>query len=95
MNGARIALWALASVLIVFLIAPIVIIMITSFNGTVTLALASNPGGSTLGGTLTVTASGGVATFSGLTLDKSGPRPEIGPASWVGVSARGGAVGSP
>src|SRR5262249_19231676 len=42
--------------------------LITSFNGTVTLALASNPGGATLGGTLTVTASGGVATFSGLTL---------------------------
>jgi hypothetical protein len=41
---------------------------ITSFNGTVTVALASNPGGATLGGTLTVTASGGVATFSGLTL---------------------------
>jgi putative spermidine/putrescine transport system permease protein len=34
MSGARIALWALASVLMVFLIAPIVIIMITSFNGT-------------------------------------------------------------
>ena len=40
----------------------------SSFNGTVTVALASNPGGATLGGTLTVTASQGVATFSGLTL---------------------------
>ena len=38
----------------------------SSFNGTVTVALANNPGGATLGGTLTVTASGGVATFSGL-----------------------------
>ena len=43
----------------------------SSFNGTVTVALASNPGGATLGGTLTVTASGGVATFSGLTLNKA------------------------
>ena len=42
--------------------------LITSFNGTVTVALASNPGGATLGGTLTATASDGVATFSGLTL---------------------------
>ena len=33
-----------------------------------TVALANNPGGATLGGTLTATASDGVATFSGLTL---------------------------
>ena len=44
--------------------------LITSFNGTVTVGLASNPGGTTLGGTLTVAASGGVASFSGLTLTK-------------------------
>jgi hypothetical protein len=44
---------------------------ITSFNGTVTVALATNPGGAALGGTLTVTATGGVATFSGLTLNKA------------------------
>ena len=37
-----------------------------------TLALANNPASATLGGTLTVTAVGGVATFSGLTLDKPG-----------------------
>jgi virginiamycin B lyase len=43
----------------------------SSFNGTVTVALANNPGGTTLGGTLSVTASGGVATFSGLTLTKA------------------------
>ncbi len=44
----------------------------TQFDGTVTVSLASNPGGasSALGGTkLTVTAVKGVATFSGLTLD--------------------------
>jgi streptogramin lyase len=41
---------------------------INSFNGTVTVALATNPGGATLGGTLTATASNGITTFSGLTL---------------------------
>jgi hypothetical protein len=44
----------------------------TSFTGSVTIALANNPGGSTLGGTLTVTALHGIATFSGLTLNKVG-----------------------
>src|SRR5207248_2212056 len=44
----------------------------TTFNGPVTIALQNNPGGSTLGGTLTVTASNGVATFSGLTLNNPG-----------------------
>ena len=42
-----------------------------SFDGGVTLALASNPGGATLGGTVTVTAGAGVATFSGLTLNRA------------------------
>ena len=36
-----------------------------------TVALANNPGGDTLGGTLSVTATSGVATFSGLTLTKA------------------------
>ena len=45
--------------------------MDTSFNGTVTVKLASNPGGATLGGTLTAMATDGVATFSDLTLDKA------------------------
>jgi streptogramin lyase len=44
---------------------------ITTFNGTVTVAIANNPGGAALGGTLSVTASSGVATFSGLTLNKA------------------------
>ena len=43
-----------------------------TFSGDVTLALANNPNGATLGGTLTVTAVNGVATFSDLTLDKLG-----------------------
>ncbi len=44
----------------------------TQFNGTVTVSLANNPGGSSssLGGShLTVTAVNGVATFSGLSLN--------------------------
>lgn len=44
----------------------------TSFNGSVTIGLAANPGGSTLGGTVTVSAVNGVADFSNLTLDQSG-----------------------
>jgi hypothetical protein len=42
------------------------------YNGQVTLALGSNPGGATLGGTLTVSAKNGVATFTGLSLNKLG-----------------------
>ena len=43
-----------------------------SFNGSVTVALYSNPTHTSLGGNLTVTAKNGVATFSGLTIDKVG-----------------------
>src|SRR5262249_47966814 len=42
----------------------------TSF-GNVSVLLAQNPGNATVGGTKTVTAIGGVGTFSGLTLDKA------------------------
>src|SRR5439155_68392 len=45
---------------------------VPSFTGSVTVALATNPGGATLGGTTTVAAANGVATFSPLTLDKTG-----------------------
>ncbi len=45
--------------------------VVTSYSGSVTVALSSNPGGSTLGGTLAVTASHGVATFTNLTLNKA------------------------
>jgi hypothetical protein len=44
-----------------------------SFNSSVTVSLANNPSGATLRGTLAAGASAGVATFSGLTLDKAGP----------------------
>jgi hypothetical protein len=42
-----------------------------TFNGDVILALV-DPGGATLGGTLSVAAHDGVATFSGLTIDRPG-----------------------
>jgi hypothetical protein len=44
----------------------------TAFDGNVTVSLLNNPGGSTLSGPLTVTAVNGVATFSGLSLNKAG-----------------------
>src|SRR5437899_1503689 len=44
---------------------------VPSFTGPVTVALGNNPGGSTLGGTTTVAAVGGVASFGNLTLDKT------------------------
>ncbi|MFA6165657.1 MAG: hypothetical protein WC700_03505 [Gemmatimonadaceae bacterium] len=45
---------------------------VASFTGAVTVAIGSNPGGATLGGTLTRTAVAGVATFNDLTITKSG-----------------------
>lgn len=44
----------------------------TTFTGLVTIALAQNPGGSTLGGTATATAVAGVASFGSLTLNRVG-----------------------
>lgn len=43
-----------------------------NFNGSVPVALGANPAGGTLGGTTTVTAVNGVATFSGLSIDRAG-----------------------
>ena len=51
--------------------------VVPSFNGNVTLALASDPGGGNLGGTLAVTAVNGVATFTGLTIDAASPNYSI------------------
>jgi hypothetical protein len=45
---------------------------ISTDNTQVTLSIDSGPAGATLGGTLTVTAQNGVATFTGLTLDTAG-----------------------
>ena len=44
----------------------------SGFDGSVTVALAGKPAGGKLHGALTVTASNGVATFSGLRLNKVG-----------------------
>src|SRR5437588_2389007 len=44
----------------------------TGFAGNVTLAIGTNPGGGTLSGTPTQAAVGGVASFSGLTINKAG-----------------------
>ncbi|HSD30953.1 MAG TPA: S8 family serine peptidase [Gemmatimonadales bacterium] len=44
----------------------------TTFTGDVTLAIGDNRGGGALTGGVTVAAVGGVATFPGLTIDKSG-----------------------
>ena len=41
-------------------------------SGSVTVALASNPGGATLSGTLTIPFAAGKAMFTGLTLNKAG-----------------------
>jgi hypothetical protein len=44
----------------------------TTYTGTVTAAIGTNPGSGTLSGTLAVAASGGVATFSNLSINKVG-----------------------
>ncbi|HSD32456.1 MAG TPA: hypothetical protein VLB49_11135, partial [Gemmatimonadales bacterium] len=44
----------------------------TGYTGNVTVAIGTNPGGGTLSGTKTVAAVAGVATFSTLSIDKSG-----------------------
>ena len=45
---------------------------VTTANNTVTVAIGTNPGGSTLGGTVSVAAVSGVATFANLSLNRSG-----------------------
>jgi len=47
--------------------------LVPTFTGNVTVTLGNNPGGSSLGGTTTVAAVSGVATFATLTLDKTSP----------------------
>jgi hypothetical protein len=62
---------------------------VTSFSDTVTIALGTDPVSGTLGGTLKVVASGGVATFPDLTLDKtgSGYRLQATSGGWVAASS--------
>lgn len=45
---------------------------ITSFAAGVTLSIGTNPGGGTLSGTTTVNATGGTASFPGVSIDKAG-----------------------
>jgi hypothetical protein len=44
---------------------------ITTSSASITVAIAPNPGGAVLGGVLMASASGGVASFSNLTIDKA------------------------
>ena len=46
--------------------------LVPTFTGTVTIAIAANPGSGTLSGATTVAAVGGLATFSDLSIDKAG-----------------------
>jgi len=46
--------------------------LVTPFNGTVTMAIGTNPAGGTLSGTQAVPASGGSATFNSLSINKAG-----------------------
>jgi hypothetical protein len=45
---------------------------VTTSTAPITMALGANPGGGTLAGTTTVNAAGGVATFSNLSINRSG-----------------------
>jgi hypothetical protein len=61
-------------------LSPVMVAVVDAFGNvetgddsdTITLSLGTNPGGGTLGGTLTVTVSGGIATFSDLAIDVVG-----------------------
>ena len=46
--------------------------VVTTATNAVTIAIGTNPGGGTLSGPATVSAVAGVASFSGLTIDKAG-----------------------
>ncbi len=67
-----------------------------AFDGTVTLALASNPAGDTLGGTMAVAAQVGLSTFAALVLDRVAPADvlEASSAGLMSATARPIAVGA-
>ncbi len=46
--------------------------VVSGYSGQVTVSIGANPGDGSLAGSFTVSASSGVATFSGLTIDKPG-----------------------
>ena len=63
---------------VAFPIQPVVTIQdsnnstVTSYNASVSIAIANNPSAGTLSGTLTINAVNGVATFNGLSIDEIG-----------------------
>src|SRR5213075_3160304 len=61
--------------------------LVTSDTRNVTLAIATNAGGGTLSGTATVAASGGVATFSTLSINKTGTGYTLGATSSPALTA--------
>src|SRR2546430_13042515 len=58
----------------------------TLFPSNVSVALSSNPGGATLGGTTPVTAVSGVATFFDLSLNKTGTGYTLTASSTIGTT---------
>jgi hypothetical protein len=64
---------------------------VSSYTGNVSVVIGANPGSGTLSGTATVAAVGGVATFSGLSIDKSG----VGYTLSVSSGALTGATSTP
>src|SRR5207244_13450381 len=66
----------------------------TAFSGSVTVAIGINPGGGALSGTSSVAAAGGIATFSGLSINKTGTGYTLtAGASGVGGGGGGGGGG--
>lgn len=61
--------------------------VVSGSDAPVTMSLAANPGGATLGGTTTVDASAGVATFTDLTLNRPGNGYELSASSGTLASA--------
>jgi len=61
--------------------------VLTGFHGRLAISLAANPGGATLGGTLRVNATNGVAMFSNLTLSQPGKGYVLG-VSGAGLSVK-------
>ncbi len=57
--------------------------LVTGFSGPVTVVLSNGPGGATLGGTTTVNAVGGIATFANLTVNRIA-------SSWVLIASSPG-----
>ncbi|HEY6225048.1 MAG TPA: hypothetical protein VIW26_14780, partial [Gemmatimonadales bacterium] len=60
---------------------------VTSFSGSVTVAIGTNPGSGSLSGTKTVVAAAGVATFSDLSINRTG-------TGYTLTAASGGLVGA-